>query len=212
MNPVPGHGRRGVRNKKKTVTQEEEEERDAESAYADFPRVDLAFCRLISGPSGFICLSKRNRSRARPERCLGMMAHAMWLSAPSLAWFWAVPASSAAVPRHDWGTGWAGDCSKQSLGVAELLTPRMGAVPCSLLLGPRAKQLHPVSPGPTEGRPLKCSPLQPAYLPPNFPLFPSLKMGNVTQQVVGECVGWECVRQTETGKRSVCWAWLNTGL
>jgi len=27
-------------------------------------------------------------------------------------------------------------------------------------------------------------------------------MGNVTQQVVGECVGWEPVHQTETGKHS----------
>lgn len=41
VNPVPGHGRHVVRNKKKTATQEEEG--DAESVYADFPRVNLAF-------------------------------------------------------------------------------------------------------------------------------------------------------------------------
>lgn len=118
---MPGHGGRGIRNKKKTATQEEEG--DTESAYADFPRVDLAFPWLHSGPSGFVCLSKRNRSRARPERCIGMMADATRLLAPSLAWFWAVPASSAAAPRHGLGTGRAGDCSQQSLGVAERLTP-----------------------------------------------------------------------------------------
>lgn len=37
-----------------------------------------------------------------------------------------------------------------------LLTPRMGAV-FSLFSGPRVKQLHPVSPGPSESRFLKGS-------------------------------------------------------
>jgi len=46
VNPVPGHSRRGVRNKKKTTTWEEEE-RDAESVYADFLRTELAFHRLL---------------------------------------------------------------------------------------------------------------------------------------------------------------------
>lgn len=76
--PVLGHGGRGSRDKKKTVTQEEGE-RDAESAYADFPRVDPAFHRLLSSPSGFICLSKCNRSRAGPGHCLRLMAHAVQL-------------------------------------------------------------------------------------------------------------------------------------
>lgn len=85
--PVLGRGGRGARDKKKTVTQEEEEEGDAESAYADFPRVDLAFHRLLSSPSGFICLSKGNRSRAGPQHCLRVMAHVMQLLATPLPWF-----------------------------------------------------------------------------------------------------------------------------
>lgn len=76
--PVLGHGGLGARDKKKTVTQEEGEG-DAELAYADFPRVDLTFHRLLSSPSGFICLSKCNRSRAGPEHCLRVMAHAVQL-------------------------------------------------------------------------------------------------------------------------------------
>lgn len=66
VNPVLGHGRRGVRNRKKTVTEKELEEGDTESVCADLLRVDLAFRRRLSGPSGFICLGKCNRSRARP--------------------------------------------------------------------------------------------------------------------------------------------------
>lgn len=60
---------------------------------------------------------------------------------------------------------------------AECLTPWMGAVPCSLLSGPRVEQLHPVSPGPSEGRFLKRSALQIAYLPLNFYTFPLSKDG-----------------------------------
>lgn len=65
--PLLGH-------EEKTVTQEEEG--DAESAYAAFPKVDVAFHRLLARPSGFVCLSECNRSRAGPEHCLRMMAHA----------------------------------------------------------------------------------------------------------------------------------------
>lgn len=129
VNPVPGHGGRGVRNKKKTVTQEEDG--DAESVYADFPRVDLAFRRLLSGSSGFVCLSKRNRSRARAGRCLGMMAGAMQLLAASLAWFWAVPVSSASVPRHGWGLFPTEPCCHRTFN------PMDGS--CDLLLAFRAK-------------------------------------------------------------------------
>lgn len=143
MNSVPGHVRR--RTIKKTVAQEKEEG-ETESAYADFLRVDLAFRRLLAGPSGFVCLSKRNRSRARPKRCFGTMAHTVQLLAPSLAWFWAVPASSAAAPRHGWGTGRAGDCCQQSLGVAERLMPWMGAVPLSLLPGAKSETVTPCKP------------------------------------------------------------------
>lgn len=54
VNPVLGHGGRGARTEKKTVTQEEG---DTKSAYVCFPRVDLVFRRLLSGPSGFVWLT-----------------------------------------------------------------------------------------------------------------------------------------------------------
>lgn len=84
--PVLGHGGHGARDQKKAVTQEEGEG-DSESVYTDYPRVDLAFHRLLSSPSGFICFNKCNKSRAGPEHCLRMMAYAVQLLAIPLPWF-----------------------------------------------------------------------------------------------------------------------------
>lgn len=113
VNPVLGHGRRGFRNKRKTVTQEVLEG-DAKSAYAGFQTADLASYRLLSGPSGFVCVRKCDRSGAGPECCLGMVADTMWFLAPPWWGFGLYQLALLQCSGTAWGQGGLGTVPNKS--------------------------------------------------------------------------------------------------